>query len=80
MLRMLLAAGARVALMGITAGLILSAVLTRFVATQLYGLSPLDPVTMASASALLFGVALLASYVPAWRATRIDPIVALRQR
>jgi putative ABC transport system permease protein len=79
-LRMLLATGARVALMGITAGLILSAVLTRFVATQLYGLSALDPVTMASASALLFGVALLASFIPAWRATRIDPIVALRQR
>jgi putative ABC transport system permease protein len=47
------------------------------VAALLCGLSALDPVTTAGASALLFTVALLASFVPAWRATRIDPIVAL---
>jgi ABC-type antimicrobial peptide transport system permease subunit len=79
-MRMLLATGARVALIGITAGLILSVLLTRFVAAQLYGLSALDPLTMTAAAGLLFAVALLASFVPAWRATRIDPIVALRQR
>ena len=79
-LRMLLATGARVALIGIGAGLLLSFALTRLVATQLYGLTPTDPVTMAGASALLFGVTLLASFIPAWRATRIDPVVALRQR
>jgi predicted permease len=79
-MRMLLGTGARVALIGITAGLILSALLTRFVAAQLYGLSALDPLTMTAAAGLLFAVALLASFVPAWRATRIDPIVALRQR
>jgi predicted permease len=79
-LRMLLGMGARVAIVGIGAGLLLSLALTRLVATQLYGLTPTDPLTMAGASALLFAVALLASFVPAWRATRIDPIVALRQR
>ena len=79
-LRMLLATGARVALAGIGAGLLLSFALTRLVATQLYGLTPTDPLTMLGASALLFAVALLASFIPAWRATRIDPVVALRQR
>jgi putative ABC transport system permease protein len=79
-LRMLLGTGARVAAGGIGAGLILSLALTQLVANQLYGLTATDPVTMAAASALLFGVALLASFVPAWRATRIDPVVALRQR
>jgi putative ABC transport system permease protein len=79
-LRMLLATGARLAGVGIGAGLLLSFALTRLVANQLYGLSATDPVTMAAASALLFSVALLASFVPAWRATRIDPVVALRQR
>ena len=79
-LRMLLATGARVAVIGIGAGLILSLALTGLVANQLYGLTATDPVTMAGASALLFAVALLASFIPAWRATRIDPVVALRQR
>jgi putative ABC transport system permease protein len=79
-LRMLLGTGARVAGLGIGAGLILSFALTRLVATQLYGLTATDPMTMAGASALLFAVALLASFIPAWRATRIDPVVALRQR
>jgi len=79
-LRMLLGTGARVAAAGIGAGLILSFMLTSVVANQLYGLTASDPVTMAGASALLFSVALLASFIPAWRATRIDPVVALRQR
>jgi putative ABC transport system permease protein len=79
-MRMLLGTGARVAIAGIGAGLVLSFALTRLVATQLYGLTPTDPVTMLGASTLLFAVALLASFIPAWRATRIDPVVALRQR
>jgi predicted permease len=79
-LRMLLATGARVAAAGIGAGLLLSLTLTSVVANQLYGLTATDPLTLAGASALLFAVALLASFIPAWRATRIDPVVALRQR
>ena len=79
-LRMLLATGARVAAVGIGAGLLLSVALTGVVASQLYGLTATDPLTLAGASAVLFAVALLASFIPAWRATRIDPVVALRQR
>lgn len=79
-MRMLLGTGARVAAAGIGAGLLLSLALTRLVATQLYELTPTDPVTLAAASTLLFAVALLASFIPAWRATRIDPVIALRQR
>jgi putative ABC transport system permease protein len=79
-LRMLLATGARVAAIGIGAGLFVSMTLTGLVASQLYGLTATDPLTMAGASAVLFTVALLASFIPAWRATRIDPVVALRQR
>jgi putative ABC transport system permease protein len=50
------------------------------VGSQLYGLSALDPATLAAACVVLFAVALAATFVPAWRAARIDPIVALRQR
>jgi predicted permease len=79
-LRMLLGTGARVALIGIGTGLLLSLGLTRLVAAQLYGTTATDPVTLAGSAALLFAVALMASFIPAWRATRIDPVVALRQR
>jgi len=79
LLRLLVGSGARIAAIGIVAGLVIAAILTRYVETQLYGLSPLDPLTLAAASALLFAVALTAAFVPAWRATRIDPVVALRR-
>ena len=69
-MRMLLGSGAKVAAAGIGGGLILSLVLTRLVESQLYGLTAADPLTMAGASALLFGLALLAAFIPAWRATR----------
>jgi predicted permease len=79
-LSLLLGTGARMAAIGIVVGLLLAGILTRFVATQLYDLSPLDPLTLATASALLFGVALAAAFVPAWRAAKVDPVVALRHR
>ena len=79
-LRMLLATGARVGIAGIVAGVALSTTLTGLVRTQLYGLSALDPLTLIAACAVLFAVALAATFVPAWRAARIDPVVALRRR
>lgn len=53
-------------------------VLTRVMEGLLYGVSAIDPVTFATISAVLIGVAALASFIPALRATRIDPMVALR--
>jgi predicted permease len=77
-LRMMLGTGVRLTAMGIVAGLVLSYWLTQKIAGDLFGVRPTDPVALAGACALLLGVALLATLVPARRATRIDPIAALR--
>ena len=63
---------------GIVLGVPVAIGLSRFVQSQLYGLSPADPATLSLAAVVLTGVALLAGYVPARRATRVDPIRALR--
>ena len=55
-----------------------SLVLTRFLQTLLFDIKPTDPLTFGGLTILLAGVALLASFVPAWKASRIDPLVALR--
>jgi len=52
--------------------------LTRFMSTLLFGVTPTDPLTYAGVALLLLSAALLASYLPARRATRVDPIIALR--
>jgi putative ABC transport system permease protein len=65
-------------LAGVALGFILSLVLTRLLSTLLFGTSATDPATFASVAGLLIFVALLASYIPARRATRVDPLVALR--
>jgi predicted permease len=65
-------------LAGLAAGAFLSAAGTRLIASRLYGLAPTDPVAIGVAVAMLAGVALLAAWVPAHRASRVDPLVALR--
>jgi putative ABC transport system permease protein len=63
---------------GSAIGLVASYWLSRVIANQLYGVSPSDPATLVSVAVLLGAVALLASYIPARRATKVDPLVALR--
>jgi predicted permease len=77
-LRMVLRHALVLAGSGVAAGLLGALALSRAVASLLFELSPTDPVTLASVAALLTAVALLASYLPARRATRVDPLVALR--
>lgn len=71
--------GVLLALIGVAVGLVGSFVLTRFLSNMLFGITSTDPLTFAAISVLLLLVALLASYIPARRATRVDPIIALRQ-
>jgi putative ABC transport system permease protein len=70
--------GGVLALLGIALGLAAAFGLTRFLSGMLYGVSPTDLLTFSTVAILLASVAVLASYIPAHRATRIDPTVALR--
>ena len=75
---MVLGRGLRLTAIGIAVGLLLSAAATRLLGGLLYGMSPLDPVSFAAASLAWTAVAMLASYAPARRAMKVDPVVALR--
>jgi predicted permease len=65
-------------LIGLAVGVPVTLALTRFIKSQLYGVAPADPITLAIGGALLVVVALLSAWIPARRATKIDPMVALR--
>jgi len=75
---MVLRQGAMLAFVGIAIGLAASFLLTRALTKELFGVSPTDPLTYAGVAILLLAVALLACYIPARRAMRTDPMVALR--
>jgi len=77
-LRAILAHGFKLTLIGIAIGLAGAVALTRILASLLYDVTPTDPLTLAGVSLVLAAIALLASYLPARRAARIDPMAALR--
>ena len=77
-LLLILGQGARMAVVGVAAGVFLAFSLTRLMSSQLYGVSDHDPVTFAAVALALLVVALIACWLPARRAMRVDPIIALR--
>jgi putative ABC transport system permease protein len=76
--RMILGHGARLAGLGVLIGFLAAFGVTRLMTSLLFGIRPTDPLTLVAVPALLMAVALLACYLPARRATRVDPMVALR--
>jgi predicted permease len=77
-LRLVLREALGMTLAGVASGLAVAFALTRFLAAQLFGVKPSDPVTFVAVPLILIAVALAAAYVPAVRASRVDPMVALR--
>jgi ABC-type antimicrobial peptide transport system permease subunit len=77
-LRLILGEGLKLVLAGAALGIVLALIATRFIATMIYGVSATDPLIFLSVITLLVVVSLAACYVPARRAMRVDPIVALR--
>jgi putative ABC transport system permease protein len=77
-LKLVIGQGMRMALVGVAIGLLSAIALTRLMSKMLYSVSPTDPITLIGVSVLLTFVALLACYIPARRAMRTDPIIALR--
>jgi putative ABC transport system permease protein len=79
-LRLILMQGGRLVGLGLGAGLVGALLLTRFLASLLFGISPHDPLTFAAIAAVLAGIAALACWLPARRATQVDPMTALRNQ
>ena len=78
-LRMALGEGMILVVLGLAAGVFGALLLTRFLRSMLFAVKPTDPITFIAIATLLTAVALLACYIPAHRATRVDPLVALRE-
>jgi ABC-type antimicrobial peptide transport system permease subunit len=77
-LKLVVRQGLVLVLIGVAVGVAAALGLTRLIASELYGVTPTDPVTFTAVALVLVGVALLASYIPARRATQVDPLEALR--
>jgi putative ABC transport system permease protein len=77
-LQLVVGEGMKLALMGAALGIAGALALTRFLSSLLYGVTPTDPVTFVAVTLVLLGVALVACYIPARRATRVEPMEALR--
>jgi putative ABC transport system permease protein len=77
-LRMIVRQGLKLALIGVAVGIAGALALTRYLSDMLYGVKPSDPLTFIAVSVILIAVALLACYIPARRAAKVDPMVALR--
>jgi ABC-type antimicrobial peptide transport system permease subunit len=77
-LRLVLRAGMRLIVLGMVAGLVASAIVARVLQSQIWGVSPHDPVVLAGVVALVGAAGVAACYLPARRATRLDPVAALR--
>jgi putative ABC transport system permease protein len=77
-LKLVVGQGSRLVLIGVGMGILGALALTRFMSSLLFGVRPDDPLIFLTVTLLLIVVALLASYIPARRATEVDPLVALR--
>jgi ABC-type antimicrobial peptide transport system permease subunit len=77
-LRMIIGDGARMTLLGTAIGVVAALALTRLMSKMLFGVKPADPLTFVAVAALLCLVALLACYIPARRAMKVNPVIALR--
>jgi ABC-type antimicrobial peptide transport system permease subunit len=78
-LQLVLAHGVRLTLVGVGIGLVVTFLLTRYVSSLLFNVPPYDPMTLVGVVAALIVISLCACYLPARRATLVDPIVALRE-